>query len=118
MQNKREYNSGSLPHKHKIVIAGNHEIGFEDGEELNEKQLAGLNMLGVNKPYQLLTNCSYLCDQQIEVCLPLALIEQEKTYYILWIPIIYQQRYRFKQLIIIIVNHLEPCKALNVKTFY
>lgn len=48
-------------------MAGNHEIGFEDGEELNEKQLAGLNMLGINKPYELLTNCSYLCDRQIEV---------------------------------------------------
>ncbi|MCP9262430.1 Metallophosphoesterase domain-containing protein 1 [Dirofilaria immitis] len=58
---------GNLPHKHKIVIAGNHEIGFEDGEELNEKQLAGLNMLGINKPYELLTNCTYLCDRQVEL---------------------------------------------------
>ncbi|CAG9539017.1 unnamed protein product [Cercopithifilaria johnstoni] len=58
---------GSLPHKHKVVVAGNHEIGFEDDEELNEKQLAGLNMLGINKPYELLTNCSYLCDRQIEI---------------------------------------------------
>ncbi|VDN22457.1 unnamed protein product [Cylicostephanus goldi] len=60
---------GKLPHKHKIVIAGNHELGFEDGEEMNDKQLAGLNMLGINKAYELLSNCTYLCDRAIEVCL-------------------------------------------------
>ncbi|VDN07916.1 unnamed protein product [Thelazia callipaeda] len=58
---------GSLPHKYKLVIAGNHELGFEDDKELNEKQLAGLNMLGINRPYEMLTNCTYLCDQQIEI---------------------------------------------------
>lgn len=59
--------SGKLPHKYKIVVAGNHEIGFEDGEEMNERQLAGLNMLGINKAYDMLSNCIYLCDRQIEV---------------------------------------------------
>uniref|UniRef100_A0A915BQE0 Calcineurin-like phosphoesterase domain-containing protein n=1 Tax=Parascaris univalens TaxID=6257 RepID=A0A915BQE0_PARUN len=58
---------GKLPHKYKIVVAGNHEIGFEDGEEMNERQLAGLNMLGINKAYDLLSNCIYLCDRQIEL---------------------------------------------------
>lgn len=58
--------SGSLPHKHKIVIAGNHELGFEDGEEMSERQLAGLNMLGINKAYELLSNCTYLCDKSYE----------------------------------------------------
>uniref|UniRef100_A0A1I7RRW3 Metallophos domain-containing protein n=2 Tax=Bursaphelenchus xylophilus TaxID=6326 RepID=A0A1I7RRW3_BURXY len=58
---------GMLPHKHKIVIAGNHELGFEDGEEMTVQQLAGLNMLGINKAYELLTNCTYLCDRQIEL---------------------------------------------------
>ncbi|CCD65658.1 UPF0046 protein C25E10.12 [Caenorhabditis elegans] len=57
---------GSLPHKHKIVIAGNHELGFEDGEEMSERQLAGLNMLGINKAYELLSNCTYLCDKSYE----------------------------------------------------
>ncbi|VDP10628.1 unnamed protein product, partial [Heligmosomoides polygyrus] len=58
---------GKLPHKYKLVIAGNHELGFEDGEEVNDKQLAGLNMLGINKAYELLSNCTYLCDRSIEV---------------------------------------------------
>lgn len=58
---------GKLPHKVKIVIAGNHELGFEDGEEMTDRQLAGLSMLGINKPYELLTNCTYLCDRMVEV---------------------------------------------------
>jgi len=58
---------GNLPHKVKIVIAGNHELGFEDGEEMTDLQLAGLSMLGINKAYDLLRNCIYLCDREIEV---------------------------------------------------
>ncbi|KAK5965090.1 Metallophosphoesterase domain-containing 1 [Trichostrongylus colubriformis] len=58
---------GKLPHKYKLVIAGNHELGFEDGEDMNDKQLAGLNMLGINKAYELLSNCTYLCDRSTEV---------------------------------------------------
>ncbi|CAI4227241.1 unnamed protein product [Auanema sp. JU1783] len=58
---------GLLPHKHKIVIAGNHELGFEDGERLNDRQLAGLSMLGIKKPYDLLSNCTYVCDKMIEI---------------------------------------------------
>uniref|UniRef100_A0A914RTF4 Calcineurin-like phosphoesterase domain-containing protein n=1 Tax=Parascaris equorum TaxID=6256 RepID=A0A914RTF4_PAREQ len=37
---------GKLPHKYKIVVAGNHEIGFEDGEEMNERQLAAFWIYG------------------------------------------------------------------------
>lgn len=59
--------SAKLPHKYKIVIAGNHELGFEDGEKLNVQQLSGLNMLGIKKGYQLLTNCIYLCDREVDV---------------------------------------------------
>lgn len=51
----------------KIVVPGNHELGFEDGEEMAESQLAALEMLGLNKPYELLSNCTYLCDRQIDV---------------------------------------------------
>ncbi|KAJ1367220.1 hypothetical protein KIN20_028084 [Parelaphostrongylus tenuis] len=58
---------GRLPHKYKLVVPGNHELGFEDGEDMNEKQLAGLSMLGINKAYDLLSNCTYLCDRSIEV---------------------------------------------------
>lgn len=58
---------GKLPHKHKLVIAGNHELGFEDGEEMTSQQLASLNMLGINKAYEMLTNVTYLCDKMVEV---------------------------------------------------
>uniref|UniRef100_A0A0N5APF7 Metallophos domain-containing protein n=1 Tax=Syphacia muris TaxID=451379 RepID=A0A0N5APF7_9BILA len=58
---------GKLPHKYKVVIAGNHEIGFEDGEEMSERQIAGLNMLGISKAYEMLNNCIYLCDKSIEL---------------------------------------------------
>lgn len=45
---------GKLPHKHKIVICGNHELGFKtfSKEEIQSK---------------LLTNCTYLHDELIEV---------------------------------------------------
>lgn len=33
---------------------------------MTDRQLAGLSMLGINKPYELLTNCTYLCDRMIE----------------------------------------------------
>jgi hypothetical protein len=62
--------SAKLPHKYKIVIAGNHELGFEDGEKLNVQQVSGLNMLGIKKGYQLLTNCIYLCDREVDVSWP------------------------------------------------
>jgi Icc-related predicted phosphoesterase len=58
---------GKLPHKYKIVVPGNHELGFEDGEEMTERQLAGLSMLGVSKPYEMLTNCTYLVDREFDV---------------------------------------------------
>uniref|UniRef100_A0A0N4Z3N7 Metallophos domain-containing protein n=1 Tax=Parastrongyloides trichosuri TaxID=131310 RepID=A0A0N4Z3N7_PARTI len=56
-----------LPHKYKVVIAGNHELGFEDGETMSKRQLTTLKMLGMKKPYELLTNCIYLCDKEIEL---------------------------------------------------
>lgn len=59
---------GMLPHKHKLVIAGNHELGFEDGEEMTVQQLASLNMLGINKAYEMLTNVTYLCDKMVDIC--------------------------------------------------
>ncbi|UJR16718.1 hypothetical protein I4U23_003618 [Adineta vaga] len=45
---------GTLPHRHKIVICGNHDIGFEKFtyEEIQSK---------------LLTNCKYLQDELIEI---------------------------------------------------
>uniref|UniRef100_A0AC34PU88 Calcineurin-like phosphoesterase domain-containing protein n=2 Tax=Panagrolaimus sp. JU765 TaxID=591449 RepID=A0AC34PU88_9BILA len=58
---------GKLPHKYKIVVPGNHELGFEDGEEMTERQLAGLSMLGISKAYDMLTNVEYLVDRTIDV---------------------------------------------------
>ncbi|KAK6042988.1 Ser/Thr phosphatase family protein [Cooperia oncophora] len=58
---------GQLPHKYKLVIPGNHELGFEDGEVMNDKQMAGLNMLGIKKAYELLSNCPhYLSTRSID----------------------------------------------------
>jgi hypothetical protein len=64
---------GKLPHKYKIVIAGNHELGFEDGEDLaGRKADKGMWELGSEKRgtpqgYKMLTNCKYLHDDSIEV---------------------------------------------------
>lgn len=46
---------GQLPHKHKVVIAGNHEIPFEKASSKNEYR-------------QYLTKCTYLEDELIEIC--------------------------------------------------
>lgn len=43
---------GELPHKHKIVIAGNHDLSLERAPELTEP---------------MLTNCTYLRDSGIEI---------------------------------------------------
>lgn len=43
---------GMLPHRHKLVIAGNHDLGFERAAKYNES---------------LLTNCTYLRDEGIEI---------------------------------------------------
>jgi Icc-related predicted phosphoesterase len=42
---------GTLPHEHKVVIAGNHDFCFEKDPEARE----------------LLTNCTYLEDEQVEI---------------------------------------------------
>uniref|UniRef100_A0A914RIK1 Calcineurin-like phosphoesterase domain-containing protein n=1 Tax=Parascaris equorum TaxID=6256 RepID=A0A914RIK1_PAREQ len=50
--------SGCLPHRYKIVIAGNHDLGFDDSEDLN---LRGMSYRGRGTPqgYKLLTNSSF-----------------------------------------------------------
>lgn len=59
----------SLPHRYKIVIAGNHEIGFEDGQDeanlLSYFRREGYN--GTPEGYKLLTNCTYLMNSSVEV---------------------------------------------------
>lgn len=57
---------GGLPHKVKILIAGNHELGFDDteNEDLRYDHDKGK---GTKKGYNLLKNVVYLHDKQIEV---------------------------------------------------
>ncbi|KAI1705255.1 calcineurin-like phosphoesterase domain-containing protein [Ditylenchus destructor] len=63
---------GELPHKHKIVIAGNHEIGFEDSEDFAakiERNFKRFTRYCDIQPelYKLLTNCTYLQNSFTEV---------------------------------------------------
>ncbi|TKR60343.1 hypothetical protein L596_027601 [Steinernema carpocapsae] len=57
---------GKLPHKYKIVIAGNHELGFEDDED-ESLRLPKYQNRGTPRGYELLTNCIYLQDNFAEV---------------------------------------------------
>jgi Icc-related predicted phosphoesterase len=52
---------GKLPHKHKIVIAGNHDVTFE----VNPRRTIG--ELEVKHMESLLTNCVYLNDSGITI---------------------------------------------------
>uniref|UniRef100_A0A7E4ZX27 Metallophos domain-containing protein n=1 Tax=Panagrellus redivivus TaxID=6233 RepID=A0A7E4ZX27_PANRE len=55
---------GTLPHKYKIVIAGNHELGFQDDEDESLRNEWDFGK-GTKKGYDLLTNCTYLQDSGI-----------------------------------------------------
>jgi hypothetical protein len=77
------FSLGRLPHKHKIVIAGNHELSFDPtftGRVLknNHSGLDTIPDLGnprdkmaeackTNNARQLLTNCIYLEDAGIKI---------------------------------------------------
>ncbi|KAH3738269.1 hypothetical protein DPMN_044900 [Dreissena polymorpha] len=72
---------GSMPHRVKVVIAGNHDLTFDDdlvknrrdflehnfniNEDVFERKLAEF---GVNTCKELLTNCVYLEDASVSVC--------------------------------------------------
>uniref|UniRef100_A0A0N4UZT6 Metallophos domain-containing protein n=1 Tax=Enterobius vermicularis TaxID=51028 RepID=A0A0N4UZT6_ENTVE len=60
---------GKLPHKFKIVIAGNHDLGFQDDYSLSESQenIACRGLKGTPKGYKLLKNCIYLQDSSTKV---------------------------------------------------
>ena len=75
------YPTGNLPHPVKIVIAGNHDLTFDDNLVQNrrdylrrnfrvhEAQLEDvLNEYGVSSVKELLTNCVYLEDEAVDVC--------------------------------------------------
>jgi len=59
---------GSLPHTHKIVIAGNHEYSF-DGANIARLNKAHRLFVDINVPRSkgYLTNCVYLEDSGVEV---------------------------------------------------
>uniref|UniRef100_A0A7I5EC37 Metallophos domain-containing protein n=1 Tax=Haemonchus contortus TaxID=6289 RepID=A0A7I5EC37_HAECO len=57
---------GKLPHKHKIVVAGNHDLGFDDTEDLKER-LPQYQGHGTPKGYNLLTNATWLHDKGVEI---------------------------------------------------
>jgi hypothetical protein len=58
---------GRLPHKHKIVIAGNHDISFQEGwYEANWKRFNPY-MESVRACRAALTNCTYLEDSEVVI---------------------------------------------------
>lgn len=90
----QEFNEfvGSLPHKHKLVIAGNHELSFDPtfthpfqsksgtrSKHAGNSILDDIPTLGFSKEAlteaiqaqnvrEMLTNCTYLEDEGIEIC--------------------------------------------------
>ncbi|XP_033100123.1 metallophosphoesterase MPPED2-like isoform X2 [Anneissia japonica] len=68
---------GTLPHEHKIVIAGNHEVTFDKKmmEEGTSQVFMGfstalqqLKKVDYEDITSHLTNCTYLQDSEVEVC--------------------------------------------------
>ncbi|KAE9413276.1 hypothetical protein Angca_007835, partial [Angiostrongylus cantonensis] len=57
---------GRLPHKHKIVVAGNHDLGFDDSEEMNGR-LPQYQGHGTPKGYRLLTDVIWLHDRGVKI---------------------------------------------------
>ncbi|KAJ1345835.1 hypothetical protein KIN20_000458 [Parelaphostrongylus tenuis] len=57
---------GRLPHKHKIIVAGNHDLGFDDSEDMNER-LPQYQGHGTPKGYRLLTNATWLHDKGVTI---------------------------------------------------
>uniref|UniRef100_A0A8R1HLY1 Metallophos domain-containing protein n=2 Tax=Caenorhabditis japonica TaxID=281687 RepID=A0A8R1HLY1_CAEJA len=55
-----------FPHKYKLVVAGNHELGFDPLENQNQRLPADRG-LGTEAGYELLTNVTYLQDKEITI---------------------------------------------------
>lgn len=59
---------GKIPFKHKVVVAGNHEVTFEDQNEPQIRHIFGLEAQpSSSEMKKLLTNCTYLQDSFCEV---------------------------------------------------
>jgi len=68
--------SGSLPYKHKIVVAGNHELSFDNKFMQQDRVLykfdpklvrSYLHHKGLTEMKDLLSNCTYLEDSETTV---------------------------------------------------
>jgi hypothetical protein len=67
--------SDTLPHKHKVVIAGNHDLTFDKSMDehlgrwrVNLTKVKGfLQEEGVTEVKDLLTNCIYLEDSMVNL---------------------------------------------------
>ena len=58
---------GKIPYKHKIIVAGNHEVTFDEEHRPALKQRFGLSDHPTCKEIKaLLTNCTYLEDSGCE----------------------------------------------------
>ncbi|CAD5225313.1 unnamed protein product [Bursaphelenchus okinawaensis] len=57
---------GSLPHPLKLVVAGNHELGFDDTEDESLRYEHDVG-LGTKRGYELLKNVTVLHDKLVEV---------------------------------------------------
>jgi predicted MPP superfamily phosphohydrolase len=55
---------GSLDHPHKVVIAGNHDIGFH---QQSAQRLHGRNFVPEAEVKAALTDCTYLEDAEVEI---------------------------------------------------
>uniref|UniRef100_G3MPS1 Calcineurin-like phosphoesterase domain-containing protein n=1 Tax=Amblyomma maculatum TaxID=34609 RepID=G3MPS1_AMBMU len=56
---------GTLPHRHKVVIAGNHELSFDP---VTAARSAGVSNEAVERVKRRLVNCTYLQDAATTVC--------------------------------------------------
>ncbi|XP_058793262.1 metallophosphoesterase domain-containing protein 1 isoform X2 [Phymastichus coffea] len=63
----QEFFADNLPHKHKIVIAGNHELSFDPifTHAVNCQTSETISSSNVK---DVLTNCTYLEDSEIVIC--------------------------------------------------
>ena len=60
------YVSALRPHKHKLVIAGNHDLGWDRTEDLDAR-FPKLKGYGVAEGGKLLEGVQYLLDEEIVV---------------------------------------------------
>ena len=72
------YFKGTLPHKHKVVIAGNHDMTFDLGflhrtwsgslwKLANYNYQSRLQAFGSKTVHDMMTNCIYLQDSMVEI---------------------------------------------------